>query len=359
MALRDQPYIPLYVQDVLTDEKLVECSAVAHGVYMRLLCILHKQDKYGVLNLKQKYKQTESKTKNFAFMLAKQMPFPESVIEDGLKDLLEEGVIQMTDEILSQKRMVKDGELSIMRTENGKKGGSSVTKQYGKAGFLYLMSDFLHKNKIGISSNPQNRLYRLRSDLKLPKQFDIIKTIDVDDMGRAEDMAFKYFGDQMDGEWVVGDYESVAAMFNLLEAKIKANAENAIETANASENGSEKENERFLVPQMFLTFKKHIPDYPGDIEKDFKPLGSISNFLLKQLKLTGDTVKNQPAIIKKWEELCVSVAADNFYKSKTLSVISNQIQEIFRLKPSGKKLNNIGTGHVEVPKGKDYYKKNK
>jgi len=47
MALRDQPYLPLYVQDFLTDEKLMECSAETTGVYIRLLCILHKQKEYG------------------------------------------------------------------------------------------------------------------------------------------------------------------------------------------------------------------------------------------------------------------------------------------------------------------------
>lgn len=32
MALRDQPYLPLYVQDFLTDEKLRECSYEAEFV---------------------------------------------------------------------------------------------------------------------------------------------------------------------------------------------------------------------------------------------------------------------------------------------------------------------------------------
>ena len=42
MALRDQPYIPLYVQDFMTDEKLSECSAESTGVYIRVMCIMHK-----------------------------------------------------------------------------------------------------------------------------------------------------------------------------------------------------------------------------------------------------------------------------------------------------------------------------
>ena len=131
MALRDQPYLPLYVQDVLTDEKLIECSAEAHGVYFRLLCILHKQETYGLLCLKQKYKQTDKQISNFALMLCKQMPFEANQIQKSLEELLAEGVLILEDDKLYQKRMLKDGELSSLRSDIGKKGGSNVTKQYG------------------------------------------------------------------------------------------------------------------------------------------------------------------------------------------------------------------------------------
>ena len=123
MALKDQPYIPLYIQDVLTDEKLIECSAQAHGVYFRLICILHKQPEYGVILLKQKYKQTESTYRNFALMLARQLPFDVALIESALKELSDENVIQMSAEKLSQKRMVADCKLSETRAKAGSKGG--------------------------------------------------------------------------------------------------------------------------------------------------------------------------------------------------------------------------------------------
>lgn len=125
MALKDQPYLPLYVQDLLTDEKLIECSALAHGIYLRLLCILHKQEKYGKIYLKQKYKQNSSKYESFAIMFAKQMPFDEQTIKIGLEELANEKVITITDNFLSQKRMVKDGELSEIRAECGSIGGKN------------------------------------------------------------------------------------------------------------------------------------------------------------------------------------------------------------------------------------------
>jgi hypothetical protein len=66
MALRDQPYIPLYIQDFLTDEKLIECSAQATGVYVRLMCIMHKSEDYGKILLRQKDKQKPKQIENFA-----------------------------------------------------------------------------------------------------------------------------------------------------------------------------------------------------------------------------------------------------------------------------------------------------
>ncbi len=47
MALRNQPYLPLFVQDYLTDEKLNECSAQSQGVYIKIMCLMHKSETYG------------------------------------------------------------------------------------------------------------------------------------------------------------------------------------------------------------------------------------------------------------------------------------------------------------------------
>ena len=59
MALRDQPFLPLYIQDFMTDEKQAECSAESTGVYIRLMCLLHKSDTYGKIQIKAKFKQND------------------------------------------------------------------------------------------------------------------------------------------------------------------------------------------------------------------------------------------------------------------------------------------------------------
>ncbi len=121
------PYLPLYVQDFLTDEKLIECSAESTGVYIRLLCIMHKSHEYGKILLKQKDKQNpkqnESKISDFAYKLAKQMPWDMDVILRGLTELAAEGVITIEGDVLFQKRMVKDGQISEKRANAGQKGG--------------------------------------------------------------------------------------------------------------------------------------------------------------------------------------------------------------------------------------------
>lgn len=123
MALRDQPYLPLYIEDFLTDEKLNECSPSAQGVYIKLMCIMHKSEVYGTILLDQKYKQTDDQIKNFALKLVKHLPFSEQVIYDALTELKNEKVLMFEDGKFWQKRMVKDNDISLKRSDAGQKGG--------------------------------------------------------------------------------------------------------------------------------------------------------------------------------------------------------------------------------------------
>lgn len=126
MALRDQPYLPLYVQDFISDEKLRECSAESVGVYIFLMCIMHKSDEYGKITLKSKYSAEDfclNFASHFASMLSKQMPFLAPAIERSLTELISENVIQLEGQTLCQKRMVKDSQISQNRVVAGSKGG--------------------------------------------------------------------------------------------------------------------------------------------------------------------------------------------------------------------------------------------
>lgn len=132
MALRDQPYFPLYVQDFMTDEKLSECSPAATGVYIRLMCIMHKSDDYGKICYSKRDNKTDNKTLDFAQKLARLMPYSTEEIYDGLVELLDLKIVQISGEKLIQKRMVRDGELSDNRAKSGKKGMSKRWKSADK-----------------------------------------------------------------------------------------------------------------------------------------------------------------------------------------------------------------------------------
>lgn len=123
MALKALPYLPLYVRDFQIDEKLMNCSAESTGVYIRLLCVMHMMEDYGVISLKAKEKQNESTIANFASKLTRYMPYQSDVIERSLEELIEEGVLTLDGDRLYQKRMVRDAEISEKRTIAGKNRG--------------------------------------------------------------------------------------------------------------------------------------------------------------------------------------------------------------------------------------------
>lgn len=122
MALRNQPYFPMYVQDFLTDEKLMECSASATGVCIKVMCIMHKSEEYGKIELKEKDKHESSVVNNFAKKLARSLPWDVNVIEDGINELVSEGVMQIDGDFLIQKRMVEDNIKSLTKSKAGKQG---------------------------------------------------------------------------------------------------------------------------------------------------------------------------------------------------------------------------------------------
>lgn len=136
------------MQDFTGDERLTGCSPSAVGVYIFLLCYLHKSEQYGKLILRPKdrlteteiselerlidnktdnktYNKTDNKVIPFAKRLQRNMPFEFHEIAAGLSELAEERVITIEGETLYQQRMVKDGELSEKRGRAGKVGMSS------------------------------------------------------------------------------------------------------------------------------------------------------------------------------------------------------------------------------------------
>lgn len=136
MARKDKPYLPLYVQDFMTDERLMECSAATTGVYVKIMCVLHKCEPYGKILLKQKDKQKDKQIENFALKFAKHLPFSLLEICSCISELIDEGCLTLEGDSLYQKRMFNDGNLSTTRSESGSKGGKITqvkNKDFAKA----------------------------------------------------------------------------------------------------------------------------------------------------------------------------------------------------------------------------------
>lgn len=169
MALRNQPYFPLYVQDYLTDEKLNMCSWATQGIYIKILCVLHKQESYGSILFKQNSKQNESKINFFASILIKNLPCQLSDMIEALNELIDNQVLYIDNIGLHQKRMVKDGEISDKRSKAGRKGGGNPnlfkqnSKQTDKQNTEY---------EYEYEDNINNNLYSLEEEKRLKEKFE-------------------------------------------------------------------------------------------------------------------------------------------------------------------------------------------
>lgn len=208
MALRDQPYIPLYVQDFMTDEKLMECSAESTGVYIRLMCLMHKSDPYGKVLLKQKFKQNSSTEQNFASQLAKHLPYDLLIVERSLTELINEGVLIIEGDTLYQKRMVKDARTSDSRSKSGLKGGIktqnriknfALAKSEANSEYEYEIEDHKEKRVQGEKQftwdtekysflHSGDWIFKFCTDKKIPVDvFDVLANEFISDVELKED----------------------------------------------------------------------------------------------------------------------------------------------------------------------------
>lgn len=105
-----------------------------------------------------------------------------------------------------------------------------------------------------------------------------------------------------------------------------------------------------LIPEMFEIFKLHNPNYPGTKDKDYRPLFQIASFLCEQGKLPGSPDLHREQVVQAWEPICKIIKSDKFYSQKSLSTISNHIQEILQISLHGKSNGKIQYGSSERAK---------
>lgn len=134
--------------------------------------------------------------------------------------------------------------------------------------------------------------------------------------------------------------------------------ENAIGNENVNDNKREDENfgkseNLLLVPKMFEVFKKNNPTYLGSVERDYKPLLSIANFFCEIGKLQGSPDLHKDKILEVWGLVSKVISKDDFYKQKSLSTISNQIQAITQKSLNGESTTKNGKQNYGTPERLD------
>lgn len=113
----------------MTSNKLRMCSPLAHGVLINVLCVLHRENEYGKILLRQKFKQKSSNCLNFAEQLACILPFDVRDIEAGLRELLAEDVLKIEGDYLISEKLESLADISQKRSKAGKKGGIKSSKK--------------------------------------------------------------------------------------------------------------------------------------------------------------------------------------------------------------------------------------
>lgn len=126
MALSNQPYLPLYVDDWMNNTRLKMCSPAAHGMMVTIMCLMHKEQEYGKMLLRQKFRQNENTVQNFAEQIARLSAFDSKEVIGPLTELVTEGVLKIEGDVLYSERMVNDNGLSQKRAVAGKNGGKAT-----------------------------------------------------------------------------------------------------------------------------------------------------------------------------------------------------------------------------------------
>ncbi|CBJ38307.1 protein of unknown function [Ralstonia solanacearum CMR15] len=225
-----RPAFQFYPADWRKDTALQGCSLLARGLWHEMLCLMHECEPYGHLSVNGKPMKPSQ--------IARLVGITEKEYGRLLDELFDAGVPSRTDDgCICSRRMVRDEQLRNARAEGGKKGGNpDLVGGYNQPGFVYVarrQSDTAVK--IGISTDPAKRVYKIRQQFK-GDQIDIIGKYLVEDMGAVEaEMHAAFSENHLGGEWFLIGSDGLSLLDIRLKAKSKA-------TSTPSSSSSSSEN---------------------------------------------------------------------------------------------------------------------
>lgn len=121
--------------------------------------------------------------------------------------------------------------------------------------------------------------------------------------------------------------------------------------------GGGKNFEPCLNDEMMNVFLEFIPEYGPMKELDDEPLLKISDYICLQEKIRSDPATDQKAktkVLMIWRMLCIGLAKNKFYKTKSLKTIANHIQGIASTIKNEKSNNNFSGESIDAKVDKLY-----
>lgn len=217
-----EPWSKFYWSDWRGDPRLRSCGLAARGLWMEMLSIMHEAQPYGHL-LVNGHAVTEHQ---LAIMVGASV----SDVRRYRRELCASGVPSITEAgIWFSRRMVRDQAKRETAQKTGALGGNpKLTQGYNRPGYVYLVRrDSDGAVKIGISTDPAKRLYKIRQQ----HQSDFLTLLDsafVADMGRAEAELHARLSHCGNGEWFALAEDDRETLFRLV-LRLKANGKGETE----------------------------------------------------------------------------------------------------------------------------------
>lgn len=160
------PFMKFFVNDWLADEKVSLCSLAARGLWLHMLCLMHKGGRRGYLD--QEDGQALSLEK-----LARSAGVSTDEASRLIQELTDSGVASVTDSgVIYNRRMVREETISKVRSAAGKKGGHPLLLKQNQSKHLSkpLASDL----NISSSGKEEKTLYA-RHGMGVQGEGDLLK----------------------------------------------------------------------------------------------------------------------------------------------------------------------------------------
>lgn len=210
------PAFQFYPGDWRKDENLSRCSLAAKGALIEILCLAFQCEKKGKL-------MTDGKPwsmDDICMAIGGDFQCTKSAVEE----LLTKNVLKKDKKgCIFSARMVRDEDERNKRKMHGSMGGNpKLSTSYNKPGYVYFIRRQCDMAvKVGIASNPTNRLYKLRHKNR-EDALEIVGSVWVEDMGRCEKEVHSTLEDKkVQGEWFKINELEISSIISSLKGNAK------------------------------------------------------------------------------------------------------------------------------------------